>query len=162
MSARDRFGAIAAQLEALERAAPPAERERTRALIHELLEAHKGALQRVLELSGEDRLPQLAADPDIAALLMLHGLHPVPLRERITRAVDALAGRLGARHAQLTLVSLDDDGNLLLRLTHAGERGACAAEIEEALAVAAADAASVQVDEQIVVPVQLDRLGARR
>ncbi|HZP13104.1 MAG TPA: hypothetical protein VFB36_11845 [Nevskiaceae bacterium] len=163
MSVRAHIGAIAEALDRLEGVAP-AERERTRHLMHELLEAHREGIARLIDALDPDVARRLCADDEIAALLMLHGLHPVDLRTRIADAVGKLAPRLAAQHARLEVIEVGGDGRVRLRVEHAGKRGTLHAQIEEALAHAAADAAELHIEEVISVPVQFDRLqaGARR
>jgi hypothetical protein len=162
-SVRARITAMAAELERLEKA-PHGERERARGLLHEVLEAHRAGLSRMLQALSGDEVARLCEDVEVAALLMLHGLHPLPLRERVEKAVANLAPRVAAQHATLSLVSIADEGHVIIRVEHAGKRGALHEMIEEALAVAAADAADVQIEERIAVPVNLDllRRGAAR
>ncbi len=163
MSVRTHIAAIAEALERLDGVAP-AERERTRHLMHELLEAHRVGIARLLDALDDDVALRLCADDEIAALLMLHGLHRVDLRTRITDAVGKLAPRLAAQNARLELVDVGGDGHVRLRVEHAGKRGALHAQIEEALAQAAADASGLDIEEVICVAVKMDRLqvGAQR
>src|SRR5581483_3929720 len=149
--------AIAEALDRLEGVAP-AERERTRHLMHELLEAHREGIARLIDALDPDVARRLCADDEIAAMLMLHGLHPVDLRTRVADAVGRLAPRLAAQHARLELVEVSDEGQVRLRIEHAGKRHALHAQIEEALAHAVADATLVDIEEIISVPVSFDRL----
>lgn len=154
MSARERLAAMAPLLESLEQGAPAA-----RAAVRELLAAHQEGLARLLaQVAGAAEAPallrRLAGDPDIAALLMLHGLHPETVAARVERCVAALAPRLAARGARLELRALDDAGRVHLRLEHGGPPGSLHGEIEEALALAAADAAEVLIEESRVVPLR--------
>ena len=163
MSVRTHIAAIAEALDRLDGIAP-AERERTRHLMRELLEAHRAGIARLLDALDDDVAQRLCADDEIAAMLMLHGLHRVDLRTRVADAVGKLAPRLAAQHARLELVDVGGDGHVRLRVEHAGKRGALHAQIEEAIAHAAADASAVDIEEVICVPVKIERLqaGAQR
>ena len=154
---RSHINAIAQMLDRLD-TVPAAERERTRGLMHELLEAHRAGLARMLDALGPDAAQRLCADDEIAALLMLHGLHVVDLRTRVVEAVDKLTPRFAAQHATLALVGVSGEGRVQVRVEHAGKRGALHAQIEEALAAAAADATELAIEEVICLPVKLDRL----
>jgi len=157
MSVRAHISAIAQALERLD-SAPPAERERTRQLMHELLEAHRAGIARLLDALDPDVAQRVCADDEIAAMLMLHGLHRVDLRTRVDEAIGKLAPRLAAQHARVELIAVSDDGRVRVRVEHARKRGTFTGEIEEALTTAAADAAAIEVEEVISVPVKLDRL----
>ena len=163
-TARERFAAMMPLLAQLEAGATPAH-EAGRRLARELLAAHHDGLARALALlaqgpEGPALLRVLAADADVAALLMLHGLHPDDLATRVRRAVEALAPRLAAGHASLELVAIDADGVVRLRLEHGGRRGTWTDAIEEALAAAAADASDVVIDEAVVAPLRFERKAA--
>lgn len=49
------------------------------------------------------------ADPIVASLLITHGLHPVPLDERVRRAIDSVRPELRAKGGDAELVSADED-----------------------------------------------------
>jgi hypothetical protein len=67
--------------------------ERAEQLVRLLMELYGGALERVMDLVAGAADPtitdRLAEDPLVASLLVLHGLHPVPVEQRV---LGALAG----------------------------------------------------------------------
>jgi hypothetical protein len=162
--ARERVAAVGRRLEQLERSGLPGERERSRELVHDLLEAHRLAIARILErvagTSGGPDLPlRLCDDAEIAAILMLHGLHPLDLQTRVRQTVAALVPRLAAQQADLELLELDACGRVRLRLEHRGQRSASLREqVEEEFARRAADAAELDIDEVVAVTISLERL----
>ena len=145
--------------------APEAERI-TREILGTVLELHRHALARILELTPSESHAVLARDPSIAALLVLHDLHPVSAESRARAAVSALRARFST---EITSAELSQrDGALELRVvpkpgvrqsTRASLKQAC----ESALLEAAPDLESihVHVSEPPPVLVQLRRGAAR-
>ena len=70
-------------------------------------------MSRVLELlSGHESrmsLSKIAEDPLICGLLVLYGIHPVSLEERIQRSVEKLRPKLQKQGTNLELMSTVDD-----------------------------------------------------
>lgn len=96
-------------------------------------------------------LGRLATDPLVGSLLILHDLHPVPLAERVERALDRLRPHLGRYADGLEVLGIDDEG--VLRLRVAGEHDACpssATTVRDAVAhvveQAAPEISGVQVE----------------
>lgn len=98
-------GAIEQLLAELERSATPATLDRVRALVAALLDAHAAGLARALEViaahgeAGAAIADALARDRAVEPLLLLHGVHPVPVGERVRRALDGIAPALRAQGA---------------------------------------------------------------
>ena len=97
----------------LQSAADPAIHARAEALVSLLVEFYGAGLERVLALvarepSGELIVRRLAQDDLVASLLVLHGLHPVPVEERVEEALEGLRPQLGA--TRVTLIDIDADG----------------------------------------------------
>lgn len=72
-------------------------RRMMRTLRHELGERADGILESCCD------------DPVVTSLLVTHGLHPVPLEERVRRALDAVRPELRAKGGDAELVSADED-----------------------------------------------------
>jgi Fe-S cluster biogenesis protein NfuA/nitrite reductase/ring-hydroxylating ferredoxin subunit len=72
-------------------------------------------LQQILNLlklqapEGEKALEALVADPGISALLLIHGLHPVPLAERLQQALDKVRPYMESHGGNVELVALEDE-----------------------------------------------------
>jgi Fe-S cluster biogenesis protein NfuA len=138
---------IEQMLQRVEAHPDPAVREVTRELVRELLDFHREGLVRVMELA--EHRGTLAADPKVAPLLLLHGLHPDDLGVRVERALDKVRPYLGTHGGSVELVAIHE-GRIRLRLqgscdgcpsSAATLRGA----IEEAILAAAPDAEGIEV-----------------
>lgn len=103
---------------------------------------------------------RLSSDELVASLLLLHGLHPVPLRSRVEMAVDGMRARVRLGGGDLELLSLDADGVARLRLV--GGSQALEQAIREAIESAAPEIAAVTVEhaESAAGLVQLRRKAA--
>ena len=138
---------IEQMLEQVESHPDPGVRETTRELVRELLDFHREALARILELS--DNRAALAADLKVSSLLLLHGLHPDELGVRVERALDKVRPYLGSHGGSVELVAIDA-GRIRLRLQGSCDGCPSSAEtlrhtIEEAILAAAPDAEGVEV-----------------
>ncbi|GAA2710855.1 NifU family protein [Micromonospora olivasterospora] len=77
--------------------------------VETLTEVYGEALARVTDLAaGTPALDGLTGDELLRHLLLLHGVHPDPVRRRVARAVDDLRPQLRARGAEITLVAVED------------------------------------------------------
>jgi Fe-S cluster biogenesis protein NfuA len=105
--------------------------------------------------SGQALMDRLAGDPLVESLLLLHDLHPLPVADRVRRAIEGVMPQLGAHPGQVSFDGVDDQGVIRLRLEPGGHgcgssSGAVQAAIEEAAAAAAPEAAGVAVE--VVTP----------
>jgi Fe-S cluster biogenesis protein NfuA len=91
---------------------------RVEEVVQRLLELYGAGLGRVLRhaaaVEGEEGAlaARLRDDELVSSLLLLHGLHPAPTDERVTRVVQELSGRLGL---DLELLAIEADGTVRLR-----------------------------------------------
>jgi Fe-S cluster biogenesis protein NfuA/nitrite reductase/ring-hydroxylating ferredoxin subunit len=89
-----------------------------------LVEVYGAALERIVATVTEDGagelLARLAADELVGSLLILHGLHPASVEERVRQALDQVRPYLGSHAGDVELVGVGDDGVARLRL-----RGSC-------------------------------------
>ena len=144
-----RFSRVEQLLSELSGFTDPRVSEATREVVSTVLELHRLGLARLLAASDERVRRDLARDAQVSAMLLLHDLHPLSLDTRVMHAVDRLRERL---HAKLEEVRVDvRDGQIALRVVPV--KGSCAStratlkrDFEEALLVAAPDAASVSVE----------------
>ena len=119
-------------------------------LVRALMDFYGAGLARVVALLGQTEpkaLERLLRDEPVSAMLVLHDLHPEPLAERITRALDSLPGR------PVELVGFDaDTGTLRVRSTDAGgcgcpsSSGSARQSVEDALACFATEVRSVELE----------------
>jgi hypothetical protein len=78
-------------------------------LYGECLRAIAESLREELGARAEAVLETCCRDPVVASLLVTHGLHPVPLTDRVTRAIEAVRPALRERNADVELIAVDED-----------------------------------------------------
>jgi Fe-S cluster biogenesis protein NfuA len=129
-------------------------------LVSCLVELYGAGLAEIVKIIGADAeagqrlMGQLAGDPLVESLLLLHDLHPLTVADRVERAIEAVRPQLGAHVGQVEFDGVDDQGVIRLRLEGGhgcgSSSGAVQAAIREAVAAAAPEAAGVDVD--VVTP----------
>jgi len=83
-------------------------------LMQSLMDLHGAGLTRVVEVlsetgeSGREALAKLGSDPLICGLLVLYGIHPVALEERIASALERVAPQLRKRSGAVELVGVNE------------------------------------------------------
>jgi Fe-S cluster biogenesis protein NfuA len=95
--------------------------ERAEELVSLLVDVYGAGLARIVEIvaTSEDSAALadgFAADDLVASLLILHGLHPLGVAERVQRALDGVRPYLGSHAGGVELLGIDDDGVVRLRL----------------------------------------------
>lgn len=124
--ARESVGRVEALLGEIERLDDPAAREPAVELVQALLELYGQGLGRIVELIAEHddgRLAEaMAGDELVAHLLLLHGLHPVPLEERVRSALDEVTPYLGSHGGGVELLAVEED---VVRLALQGSCSGC-------------------------------------
>ncbi len=121
-----------------------------------VLELHGEVLTRALEVmhesgpAGVDLIDTLGRDPAVAGLLILHGLHPLSLEDRVVEALDKVRPYLGSHGGGVELLGVRD-GVVSLRLE--GSCHGCASSqltleqaIEQSILDAAPDVTSIEVE----------------
>ncbi len=119
------FEAKLARLETLlrqaETSADPAARSRMQEIVQCLLELHGTALERLLEHvagageAGDRIVDALARDDLVAGLLLLHGLHPLGVEDRVRQALDSVRPYLRSHGGSVELLHVRE-GVVRLRL----------------------------------------------
>jgi Fe-S cluster biogenesis protein NfuA len=143
--------------------AGPSTWPRVEELVRLLVELYGAGLERLLAharaVATDDAAlaERLRADELVASLLLLHGLHPTPTRERVERAVERARLQLGAAVVTLELGGLDEDGVVRVRLAAAqtgcpSSRGGLARAVEEAVIEAAPEVRRVVVEDPAAPP----------
>ena len=132
-----------------ERLPDPAARTHARDLVQALLGLHAAGLERLMDHiadagdAGDAIFAACAADEVTSGLLLLHGLHPLELEERVRRALEQVAPALRG-HGTVEYVGeydgvvrlrFDGDGNATLRKA-----------IEDAVAAHAPDVSGVEIE----------------
>jgi Fe-S cluster biogenesis protein NfuA len=131
--------------------------ERAEELLRLVTELYGGALLRIVTLAHEQS-PQLVdalvADELVASLLVVHGLHPVSLVERVERALEQVRPLLDRHGGNVELVHVDAEASVVhLRLL--GSCDGCpssAVTLQGAVERAINEAAPEVVRIEVVVP----------
>ena len=129
---------------------PPREREVATELVSALLDMYGEGLARIVaacDVPVEDEL--------VAHLLFLHGLHPVPIEQRVSRALDEVRPYLVAHGGGVELLGVAD-GVVALRLDGAchgcpSSASTLRSAVEEAIMRAAPDVERIDA-EGVVAP----------
>ena len=128
-----------------------------RELLQRVLELHGAALSRIIATIGADRqgsslLESLARDDAVAAVLLLHGLHPRSLEQRIDDALRRLHARLAVQGMAVDGVEIVVDRvRVRLRLADTAlwrnaQADQIRREVEQAVLAAAPDLGSLEID----------------
>ena len=124
-----------------------------------LVELYGTGLAKIVAILRDDDagprlMDKLAADPLVCSLLLLHDLHPLPVAERVRRAVDEVLPRLGAHAGRVEFLGVDEAGVIRLRLERGHGCSSSSAAIREAVSEAVAGAApeAAGVDIEVVTP----------
>jgi Fe-S cluster biogenesis protein NfuA len=155
---KKRIQRIGEIVEHLESAADPSARAMAKELVESLMALHGAALERILEIAaeagepGESIIVKYGGDELVSSVLLLYGLHPENLRNRVMRALDKMRPFLDSHSARAELVSIEGDGTVTLRLevksSGCGSSGAqVKSALEAAVENAAPDASSIVVQE---------------
>ena len=134
-------------LGSLDEIADPVAQARVQELVGTVLELYGAGLDRILGVladAGEAGLPirdALLDDGIVASLLLIHGLYPIPLEERVMQALDSMRPFLASHGGNVELVSVEEG---VARLRLEGSCNGCpssAATLENALKEAIEEAA---------------------
>lgn len=158
----ERMGRLEELVRRAERLPDENARSLARELVQMLLDVHGEGMRRLLAAASRDSVTPPAVvsacteDDLLASLLMLHGLHPEPLRARVDRALAKVRPLLHSHQGDVELLSLDNDV-ARLRLTGTCKTCPASAEtlkktVEEALYEEAPDLAGYEVEQPPPVP----------
>jgi Fe-S cluster biogenesis protein NfuA/nitrite reductase/ring-hydroxylating ferredoxin subunit len=115
MEDRDLIGRVEGLLEELESLADPAARDVALETVQAVLELYGEGLTRIVAQVGESQTTALATDELVEHLLLLHGLHPVSVEERVRAALDGVRPYLGSHGGGVELLGVSD-GVALVRM----------------------------------------------
>ncbi len=147
-----RFARVEGLLDELSRQPDARLGQLTRDVLATVLELHQRGLERVLTIAAGDSQVQseLASDARVSAMLLLHGLHPVGLEQRVARAVETLSARFRSKVERASVESRAP-AQIVVRLIPASH--ACSStranlkkEWEAALLAAAPDAETISLE----------------
>jgi Fe-S cluster biogenesis protein NfuA/nitrite reductase/ring-hydroxylating ferredoxin subunit len=156
----DESGALVERVQELQTLLDRAGESETRALAEELVstvvQMYGSGLERILEgilafgPEGARIAEGLAEDPLVATLLLIHDLHPVPLEERVQRALDSVRPYMDSHGGNVELLSLTDG---VARIRLQGSCSDCSASsvtlelaIKQALEDASPDLEGLEVE----------------
>jgi Fe-S cluster biogenesis protein NfuA len=97
-------------------------------LMQSLMDLHGAALTRAVEVlaeSGEQgraSLAKLGDDPLVCGLLVLYGIHPVPMEDRVAAALDRVTPQLRKQSGSAELLSVTDG---VVRVSIQGTGNSC-------------------------------------
>jgi Fe-S cluster biogenesis protein NfuA len=126
-------------LGSLDEIADPVAQQRVQELIGTVLELYGAGLERVLGIvddAGDDALPirqALLDDGVVSSLLLIHGLYPISLEERVLEALDSVRPFLASHGGNVEFLGVEDG---VARLRLEGSCNGCpssAATLEHAL-----------------------------
>jgi Fe-S cluster biogenesis protein NfuA/nitrite reductase/ring-hydroxylating ferredoxin subunit len=119
---RTLIGRVEGLLEEVEALADPVARQKATEVAQVLLELYGEGLGRLVDGIGQlapGTMEALATDDLVGHLLLLHGLHPVPLEVRVGEALDGVRPYLESHGGGVELVSIDD------HVVHLRLQGSC-------------------------------------
>jgi Fe-S cluster biogenesis protein NfuA len=125
-------------------------------LLQSVMDLHGAVISRVVEVlsgsgdAGRNSLAKLGSDPLICGLLVLYGVHPLPLEERVGRAVEKASQQLRKQGGGVTLTGIAD---AVVKVKIEGSGHGCGSSgdafkrtVEQAVLEAAPDVLEVIVD----------------
>ena len=143
-------------LGSLDEIADPVAQARVQELVGTVLELYGAGLERILGViadAGEGAIHirnALLDDGIVASLLLIHGLYPVPLEERIAEAVESVRPFLASHGGGVEILSVEDG---IARLRLQGSCNGCPASastlehaLKEAIDEAAPDLLALEVE----------------
>ncbi|MBV8207176.1 MAG: hypothetical protein JO041_10310 [Acidobacteria bacterium] len=158
---QSRSAAIEEQVKRVQQCADPASRAAALDLMRSVLDLHRKALERILEIvserAGEELIHTLARDSLAGSILLLHDLHPEGLAARVAGALGEIGPAL-QRYGVRAVVLGSAEGTVRVRLENSAadaprSHGAGALPGEElqdfvtgVLADAAPDASEIVVE----------------
>jgi Fe-S cluster biogenesis protein NfuA/nitrite reductase/ring-hydroxylating ferredoxin subunit len=149
MNDGEQIAGLEALLEEVEALPDPNAREKCMETIGALLDLYGEGLARIVEAASEP--DRLADDELVSHLLLVHGLHPVPLESRVRGALEEVRPYLESHGGNVELVGIGDG---VVRLALEGSCDGCpssAATLELAIEDAIRKAAP-EVEEIAQVP----------
>lgn len=126
------------------------------ALVQALMEFHGAGLERMMEIIADSSeggyavFDSFAQDDLVGSLLLLYGLHPLSLEERVAQALDKVRPYLDSHGGNVELLAVTDG---VVRLRMQGSCKSCPSSsltlklaIEEAIYSAAPDVVSIEAE----------------
>jgi len=168
---------IEALVQRVESVADPALRADVLSLVQSVIDFHAAGVSRMLEImaesgeTGRQTIRNIAKDELASSVLLLHGLHPDDLEQRVRAAIEKFEASLRAHGASVQLVEVEG-GVVRVRLEQAAQKSGCGSTakalqhlVENAIYSAAPDVSSVEVENlagapEPLVQLQVNGMGA--
>jgi Fe-S cluster biogenesis protein NfuA len=151
-----------ALLQSIERIGDPSARTRTHEIVQAILELHGVGLERILGHmaeageAGTAALDACAGDEVAGGLLLLHGLHPLGVEDRVLMALEQVRPYLRSHGGNVELLGIHDG---VARLRLEGSCHGCPSSavtmkqtIEEAILGRAPDISGIEVEGELSGP----------
>ena len=132
------------------------------ALVKALMDFHSEALDRLMEIVAAQGEPgysifdKFSSDELVSNLLLLYGLHPLPLETRVAQALDNVRPHLESHGGNVELMKIDSG---VVRLRLQGSCRSCASSadtlklaVEAAIYAAAPDVVSIEAEGLLETP----------
>ncbi|HSE07093.1 MAG TPA: NifU family protein [Nocardioidaceae bacterium] len=132
-------------------------RERSEELVRLVADLYGAGIERILEILhdagrlDEDVLAQLADDDLVASILIVHGLHPYGVEQRVEDALEKVRPYLGSHGGDVELLEVTNRGVVRLRLL--GSCDGCPSSsvtlnlaVEGAIEAAAPEVTTIEVE----------------
>jgi Fe-S cluster biogenesis protein NfuA/nitrite reductase/ring-hydroxylating ferredoxin subunit len=140
----------------VEEIADPGVRALAEDLAAAVVQLYGEGLERIFAALEPDMSAQLAQDGVVASLMLIHGLYPVPLEDRVREALASIRPYLESHGGDVELLGIEDG---IARLRLRGSCNGCAASrstlelaIERALQEGAPDLLGIDVEGVVAAP----------
>jgi Fe-S cluster biogenesis protein NfuA len=153
---KDQLARLDALLQQAEQAFDPASKTRLQEIVRAILGLHGEGLQRMLNIQAETGTPGQTLldawthDEVVSGLLLLHGLHPMSLENRVQEALESVRPYLQSHGGDVELLDLSESH---VRLRLEGNCHGCASSaatmqhsVEEAIYARAPEIAEIEVE----------------
>jgi Fe-S cluster biogenesis protein NfuA/nitrite reductase/ring-hydroxylating ferredoxin subunit len=152
MEDRELIAGVEGLLDELESLADPAARDVALETVQAVLMLYGAGLERIVGRLGTGTATALVADELVEHLLLLHGLHPVSVEERVGVALDGVRPYLGSHGGDVELLGVSEG---VARVRMRGSCEGCPASamtlklaIEDAVLKAAPDVERVEAEDE--------------
>lgn len=138
-------------------------RERSEELVRLVADLYGSGIERILDILHEsgrldgEVLARLADDDLVASLLIVHGLHPYGVEERVEQALEKVRPYLGSHGGDVELLEVTGQGTVRLRLL--GSCDGCPSSsvtlklaVEGAIEAAAPEISTIEVETHAAEP----------
>jgi Fe-S cluster biogenesis protein NfuA len=134
----------------------PVARDRAEELVRVVIDLYGTGLERLLQIAGpelaESTVDRIATDELLAGLLVVHGLHPYDVPERVERALESVRPYLRSHGGDVELLEVDEHGVVRLRLLGhcdgcAGSTATLRSAVDGAIEAAAPEVVRIDVEE---------------